>query len=52
MNCSNCQATISCGCQVRTASDGKKVCSNCLASYEQQLKLNLPKPYNNLSIQG
>lgn len=37
--CSNCGAQISCGCQDRTASDGKQVCSNCLAFYEQQLAL-------------
>jgi hypothetical protein len=52
MNCSNCNSNISCSCQVRTASDGKKVCVNCLTNYEQQLKLNLPKPYNDLSTQG
>ena len=37
-NCPNCGAQITCGCQDRVASDGKKVCSNCLTSYEQQLK--------------
>jgi hypothetical protein len=36
--CTNCGNTITCGCQDRIASDGKKVCSNCLAIYEQQLK--------------
>jgi hypothetical protein len=39
MNCPNCNSTITCGCQKRTASDGKEVCSNCLALYEQQLKV-------------
>ena len=35
--CSNCKTTLSCGCQRRTASDGKAVCSNCLTSYEATL---------------
>lgn len=37
MNCSNCSAAITCGCQKRVASDGKQVCSSCLAAYEQSL---------------
>ena len=36
-SCSNCGATITCGCQVRTASDGARVCTNCVAVYEQQI---------------
>jgi hypothetical protein len=36
--CSNCGAAITCGCQIKTASDGKKVCSNCIAIYEKQIK--------------
>lgn len=35
--CSNCGAQITCGCQDRIASDGKLVCANCIALYEQQL---------------
>lgn len=35
--CPNCKSQLSCGCQVRTASDGKQVCTNCVALYEQQL---------------
>lgn len=38
-NCPNCGAQITCGCQDRVASDGKKLCSNCLTSYEQHLKV-------------
>jgi transcription elongation factor Elf1 len=38
MNCPNCNAKLSCGCQKRTASDGKSVCSSCLSNYEQKLK--------------
>jgi len=36
-HCPNCGAQITCGCQDRVASDGAKVCSNCIALYEQQL---------------
>ena len=47
MNCPNCHKPMSCGCQKRTASDGKTVCSSCQSSYEAKIKLNkLPKPPN------
>lgn len=36
--CPNCATKFTCGCQKRTASDGKQVCSNCLALYEKKLK--------------
>ena len=36
-SCPNCGAQITCGCQDRTASDGARVCSNCVALYEQEL---------------
>lgn len=32
--CPNCQAAITCSCQIRTASDGSKVCSKCITSYQ------------------
>lgn len=35
--CPNCGHTLSCGCQKRTASDGKSVCSQCVSNYERQL---------------
>ena len=38
--CSNCNQTLSCGCQRRNASNGVQVCSNCLSSYESQIKVN------------
>lgn len=38
MNCTNCNSKLSCGCQKRTASDGKQVCSSCVNAYEQRLK--------------
>jgi hypothetical protein len=36
--CLNCGTKLSCGCQKRTASDGKSVCGTCLAGYEASLK--------------
>jgi RNA polymerase-binding transcription factor DksA len=38
MNCPNCNAPISCGCQRRVASNGAQVCASCLAAYEQMLR--------------
>ena len=38
MNCPNCQSLLSCGCQKRTASNGRTVCQNCITSYETHLK--------------
>jgi hypothetical protein len=35
--CTNCKTQLSCGCQTRVASNGTKVCSNCLADYENRL---------------
>lgn len=43
-NCLNCKAKLSCGCQQRKASDGKSVCANCLANYENQLKQQIIRP--------
>jgi hypothetical protein len=37
MNCPNCKAAITCGCQKRVASNGAQVCSTCLPLYEQML---------------
>lgn len=36
--CSNCRKNLSCGCQKKTASDGKSVCNACITSYEAGLK--------------
>jgi transcription elongation factor Elf1 len=41
--CSNCNQTLTCGCQRRNASNGVQVCSNCLSSYESQIK-NVNQP--------
>ena len=38
--CSNCNQTLSCGCQRRNASNGVQVCTNCLSSYESQIQVN------------
>lgn len=38
--CSNCGSSITCSCQIRTATDGKPCCSNCVALYEQTLANN------------
>ena len=38
MNCNNCNARMSCGCQKRRASDGTSCCSSCLAFYEKKLQ--------------
>lgn len=35
--CSNCKKNLSCGCQKRTAADGKSVCSSCVESYNASL---------------
>lgn len=42
--CPNCGKNLSCGCQRRTASNGRSVCSSCLASYEKLVKTNVDKP--------
>lgn len=38
MNCPNCNAQITCGCQKKKASDGTQVCANCIALYEKTLQ--------------
>lgn len=50
--CSNCNKTLSCGCQRRVASDGAQVCSTCVISYEATVK-NKPvvKPTTNILYQ-
>ena len=50
MNCLNCNAKLSCGCQKRVATDGKSVCSNCLGLYENKLKTikNIQPPNPNI----
>ena len=30
MKCANCGATLTCGCQVKTAKNGKKGCTKCI----------------------
>jgi hypothetical protein len=49
MNCLNCNAKLSCGCQKRVASNGKSVCSTCLNSYEAALKKEKEELNKNLN---
>lgn len=44
MICPSCKNVIGCLCQMRTASDGVKVCSTCIATYESKIKSNLSTP--------
>ena len=32
--CTNCGTTITCGCQDRIASNGIRVCANCIGTYD------------------
>ncbi len=41
--CTHCGKQLSCGCQKRTASNGKSVCTSCITAYEAKLKGNLNK---------
>lgn len=36
--CPNCQATHSCSCKLKVASDGKECCTVCIAAYEASLR--------------
>ena len=36
--CKNCGTRLSCGCQKRTATDGKGTCTKCVAAYNAKLK--------------
>ena len=47
MNCPNCNTALSCGCQRRTASDGKEVCSSCVQAYEHNLQIQRQNVANN-----
>ena len=45
MNCPNCKAQLTCGCQKRLAIDGKQCCSTCVGKYNESLK-NKPASEN------
>ena len=52
-NCPNCKTKMSCGCQKRTAKDGKVVCSTCVNAYNQKLTVNQkPIPGNSMANIG
>lgn len=38
MKCPNCNEKITCGCQKRTAADGKQCCAKCVHNYNKQVK--------------
>ena len=40
LKCGNCGRILGCSCKQRTASDGKRCCTTCLAGYEKQLQSN------------
>ena len=37
--CPHCGAVMNCNCQLRTASDGVPVCSQCVSKYEKELAI-------------
>jgi hypothetical protein len=45
--CLNCGSAITCSCQKVVAADGKTVCKNCVASYNQQLNIQKSQPKPN-----
>jgi hypothetical protein len=50
MNCLNCGSKLTCGCQKKTASDGKQVCSSCLQSYETALNVEKEQKLETLKL--
>lgn len=38
MICNNCRMKMGCGCNKRTASDGRSCCASCIGAYEAKLK--------------
>ena len=43
MKCTNCGASLSCGCQKRTTPDGKQVCTKCVHQVKTKTGSNPPK---------
>lgn len=41
--CANCGATLTCGCQKRTTSDGRSACSNCINKIQSTPKPTIKK---------
>lgn len=50
--CPNCGAHITCGCQERIASNGAKICNNCIANYENMLISNSSLAISTQSVAG
>lgn len=42
MKCGNCGSKLTCGCQKRTATDGKQCCQSCVGTYNQSLAKPTP----------
>ena len=38
--CPTCKTQLGCSCQLRIASDGTEVCTECIENYELKLKAN------------
>lgn len=49
--CSNCGTQITCGCQDRIASNGTRVCANCITLYEQQIINQIKTQNENVSTE-
>jgi len=44
LQCSNCGAQLTCGCQKKIATDGRSVCANCVNAYNAKIhQQNLTK---------
>lgn len=41
--CENCQSQITCGCQIRRASDGTDCCTRCVDQIEAKLRGGVPQ---------
>jgi hypothetical protein len=53
MNCPNCNAALTCGCQKRTSANGKQCCSNCITSCNQNAGMpNQQQPRPSITPRG
>jgi hypothetical protein len=41
--CTNCKSRLSCGCQKRTAKDGKSCCNGCVHGYNATIQIKQQK---------
>ena len=47
MTCTNCGATLSCGCQRKIASDNTVCCDQCIKTYEEKIQSTSSLANNN-----